>query len=129
MEFLLDSDTCSYLIKGKASVVEAARKHAGRWAISAVTAAELSQWLMTVDSPGREASISRFLAQVQIVDLSRPVALEAGVLSARLVKEGQRLDRSDVLIAATALNEDVALVTNNTKHFARIAGLRLVNWA
>jgi predicted nucleic acid-binding protein len=34
----------------------------------------------------------------------------------------------DVFIAATALEEDVTLVTGNVKHFERIPGLKIENW-
>ncbi len=34
----------------------------------------------------------------------------------------------DLLIASTALAENLILVTNNTRHYARIPGIRLENW-
>jgi tRNA(fMet)-specific endonuclease VapC len=34
----------------------------------------------------------------------------------------------DLLIAAHALALDAAVVTNNVAHFARVPGLRTVNW-
>jgi len=34
----------------------------------------------------------------------------------------------DLAIAACALAHNLTLVTNNTDHFGRIAGLKLVNW-
>lgn len=34
----------------------------------------------------------------------------------------------DTLIAATALEEDLILVTGNTDHFSRIPGLKIENW-
>jgi tRNA(fMet)-specific endonuclease VapC len=34
----------------------------------------------------------------------------------------------DLLIAAVALNHDLTVVSNNTKDFAHIPGLRLVDW-
>jgi hypothetical protein len=36
--------------------------------------------------------------------------------------------RSDLIIAATALEHDRALVTGNTPHFSWISGLSLANW-
>ncbi|MCF0172267.1 MAG: PIN domain-containing protein [Bacteroidales bacterium] len=47
---------------------------------------------------------------------------------ARLRREGNMIDDSDLLIAATAMSSDCILVTENTKHFDRINGLRLENW-
>jgi len=34
----------------------------------------------------------------------------------------------DLIIGATALHEDLILVTDNVKHFSRIPGLRIENW-
>ncbi len=39
-----------------------------------------------------------------------------------------RLDDFDLLIGATALEAGMKLVTNNTRHLARIPGLDLEDW-
>jgi tRNA(fMet)-specific endonuclease VapC len=38
------------------------------------------------------------------------------------------IGKFDVLIAAHAMAVDATLVTNNVKHFACVAGLRVENW-
>lgn len=60
--------------------------------------------------------------------VSVSVADGAASLAAELERQGKRLDTHDCLIAATALEKDLTLVTRNTKHFQRICGLRLENW-
>jgi predicted nucleic acid-binding protein len=42
-----------------------------------------------------------------------------------LRRVGRRLEDTDLLIAATALEHDLMLVTRNVNHFARVPGLRL----
>lgn len=50
-------------------------------------------------------------------------------LRATLEKQGgTRLDSLDLLIAATALEHNLILVTGNVKHFSRIPDLRMENW-
>lgn len=49
-------------------------------------------------------------------------------LRATLEKQGIRLDSFDLLIAATALEHNLILVTGNIKHFSRIPDLKLENW-
>jgi tRNA(fMet)-specific endonuclease VapC len=49
-------------------------------------------------------------------------------LKAALDRKGERIEDFDLLIAATALNLNYVLVTNNTKHYKRIEGLQLENW-
>lgn len=42
--------------------------------------------------------------------------------------KGLKLDTIDLLIGSTALLHDVTIVTHNTKHFARIPGLKIEDW-
>jgi tRNA(fMet)-specific endonuclease VapC len=46
-----------------------------------------------------------------------------------LRQKGQPIGHMDLLIASQALAEDAVLVTNNTREFERIEGLKLENWA
>jgi predicted nucleic acid-binding protein len=51
-----------------------------------------------------------------------------GEIRCRLEKQGFRIGDMDMFIAATALEEEVTLVTGNVKHFERIPGLKIENW-
>lgn len=63
---------------------------------------------------------SRLLAPFREVDVDRAIAETAG----RIAREsGTRL--SDALIAATALERGLSVVTRNRKHFEPIRGIRL----
>ncbi len=46
-----------------------------------------------------------------------------------LKSAGTPIGANDLWIACHALAEDAILVTNNTREFERVAGLRLENWA
>ena len=46
----------------------------------------------------------------------------------RLESLGKPIGAMDLLIAAHALSLGAALVTNNTKEFERVEGLKLENW-
>ena len=52
-----------------------------------------------------------------------------GSLKVELERGGQRLEDFDLMIAAAALSLNLRLVTNNTRHFNRIPGLSIDNWA
>jgi tRNA(fMet)-specific endonuclease VapC len=45
-----------------------------------------------------------------------------------LAGQGTPIGEFDTLIAAHALAARLTLVTNNTKHFARVTGLKTQNW-
>jgi tRNA(fMet)-specific endonuclease VapC len=42
---------------------------------------------------------------------------------------GTMLDDFDLIIASTALACNLTLISNNERHFGRIEGLKLENWA
>ena len=66
---------------------------------------------------------------VEIIPIGRESAEVFAMLKAGLEKSGTPLDDFDLILAACALANDFVLVTNNMKHFERIEGLRLSNWA
>ncbi|MHB8874143.1 MAG: type II toxin-antitoxin system VapC family toxin [Myxococcaceae bacterium] len=51
-----------------------------------------------------------------------------GLLRAQLEREGKLPGPNDLMIAATALANDLAIVTRNTREFQRVPGLRLEEW-
>lgn len=55
-------------------------------------------------------------------------ALESARIRIDLEARGMTIGPMDLLIAGTALSRGAILVTNNTKEFSRIKGLRLADW-
>ena len=53
---------------------------------------------------------------------------KAAQIYAALRATGQLIEDADMLTAAIALTNDLALVTNNTSHFSRITDLHLEDW-
>lgn len=54
--------------------------------------------------------------------------MRAADIYADLRRRGALIGDADILIASTALEHGLELVTNNTKHFANVSGLMLKNW-
>jgi tRNA(fMet)-specific endonuclease VapC len=46
-----------------------------------------------------------------------------------LRKTGQSIGHNDILIAGTAIINDMTLISNNTNHFARVQNLDIENWS
>jgi tRNA(fMet)-specific endonuclease VapC len=65
----------------------------------------------------------------EIISVNSECAEIFGMLKASLKKSGTLLDDFDLIIASCAMTNNLTLVTNNTKHFSRIDGLKLTNWA
>lgn len=68
------------------------------------------------------------LSKVTVLGVSEKEAVIAGDILALLERRGEPLSLPDVLIAATALEAGVTLVTANVRHFERIPHLRVENW-
>ena len=64
---------------------------------------------------------------VEIV-IDDAVVVRAASLYGDLHRRGELIGDADILIAATCLEHQCELVTNNASHFARIEGLVLQNW-
>jgi tRNA(fMet)-specific endonuclease VapC len=64
---------------------------------------------------------------VKIIPIFHSLDLYA-IEKARLRKEGSPIDDFDILIGATAVTHNLTMVTNNTDHFKRIAGIVLEDW-
>jgi tRNA(fMet)-specific endonuclease VapC len=58
-----------------------------------------------------------------------PHSYTYGRIKETLRAKGQIIGENDLWIAAHALAEDYILVTNNTREFKRIKGLKIENWA
>ena len=68
------------------------------------------------------------LPSVNILGFDTKSAYVCGRLRAGLEKEGTPLALADLEIAAITIANELTLVSGNTRHFARIEGLKLENW-
>lgn len=131
MRFLLDTDTCIYLIKKKPpSVIEKLRAcQAGDVGISAVTVAELRYGASKSQRiQQNHEALDLFLAPFEVVTFDETAAAAYGGIRAQLEKAGQPIGPLDMLIAAHAKGMNVALVTNNVGEFKRVKGLKVETW-
>ncbi len=97
--------------------------------VSAITYAELELGILRSSNPlrNRQALIAT-LAGVEIVDFDTKAAVEFARIKDALMRCGTVIEDMDMLIGAHAVALGCTLVTNNTKHFARIEGLNLEDW-
>lgn len=68
------------------------------------------------------------LAHIQILPLGSKEAERAGELLASLERRGEVIGIEDILIGATALENDFTIVTRNLRHFSRLDGLVVESW-
>jgi tRNA(fMet)-specific endonuclease VapC len=65
---------------------------------------------------------------VAILPFDDAAAEHYGSLRAELELTGRRPDEPDLRIASIALANDLAVVSGNVRHFARVPHLRVENW-
>lgn len=72
-----------------------------------------------------QAALDEFILPLEVAGFDEAAADYYGTLRAILEKQGTSIGLLDIMIGAHALSMNVALVTNNTREFSRIAGLQL----
>jgi predicted nucleic acid-binding protein len=72
-----------------------------------------------------EEGFRRFLETVNVYSVTISTMHRFARIRHDLRRVGRRLEDTDLLIAATALEHDLTLVTRNVNHFVRVPGLRL----
>jgi tRNA(fMet)-specific endonuclease VapC len=101
-----------------------------RLALSSVALFELRYGVANSQRVERNARALDALigAAITIVDFDAEDAAEAGALRADLRRRGAEIGPYDLLIAAQARRRGDALITGNTGEFARVPGLKLIDW-
>lgn len=125
--YLLDTDTCIALLKKNPNVIKHLREvGVHNCKISDITLAEL---FFGAYKSGKKkhfdevCEISLFFESYTIHYLSK-----YGEIRWELEQKGMKIGDMDLFIAATALEEDLIVVTGNGQHFNRIQGLKTENW-
>ena len=97
--------------------------------VSAVTLAELEFGACKSSRPEQNRlALLTFLSRIPVVPFDADAAREYGDIRAGLTKKGTVIGANDLLIAAHARSLNLTLVTNNTREFERVEGLRVENW-
>ena len=69
-----------------------------------------------------------FLSPFRQIELTSRACRIGSRIRRALRQRGELIGDFDILIAATAMNEDATLVTDNARHFQRVDGLRIENY-
>jgi tRNA(fMet)-specific endonuclease VapC len=96
-------------------------------ALSIISLAELYEGVYYARDPNQsEAVLQRFLTpSLSVLGIDEETCKIFGRERGRLRAAGLTIGDFDLLIAATALQYDLTLLTNNRRHFERVEGLRI----
>jgi len=132
IRYMLDTDACIALIKNRpeAMRVRLTRLSPQEVGMSGIVAAEL--WFGVAHSQKKkqnEAALKGFMDYVTLLDWPSEASPLYGKIREGLQKQGRPIGAMDLLIGVHALFLDAVLVTNNTREFERVPGLKIENWA
>ncbi len=129
--FYLDSNICIYYLNGRYRSIqnhlEGLRSDQIR--IPAIVKAELLT--VAYKSLRRERNmmlLNSFLKTFRIEPFEDRMTFSYADIRCDLEKAGMRIGPNDLIIASTVLYNNGILVTNNTREFERVKGLRLEDW-
>ena len=131
MKYLLDTNTCIYIINRKPpSAVDRIRsKQPEDIAVSTVTIAELEYGVYRSQKIDQNRiALLEFLVPLTILDFDQGAAAVYGSIRSSLEARGTPIGPMDLLIAAQAMSHGLILVTHNEKEFSRVDGLGIENW-
>ena len=128
-KIFVDSSYVIDYLRGKEYTKELVEKIKGKQleaCISVVTLFELYIGaLLSINQKNKVEDIATLLSWFQIVDIDKEVMLLAAKIHVDLRKSGITIGIQDILIAASSISMNMALLTNNKKHFEKIRGLHL----
>ena len=130
MAYLIDTDIIIFALRGDKTVLAKFEENKNiPISISMITYAEL------VFGAKRSQNERTNMLKVNRIREIYPVEeLNIGIMElfadikANMYSKAMRIEDMDLFIAATAIYNDLTLVTNNTKHFENVPVLKLENW-
>lgn len=129
MKYILDTDICIFALKQRMGVLKRLlRESPDDIAVSAMTEAELYFGALKSSQPERaNTQVAAFLEPLAILPFDSDAARKHAEI--RYALRGRPIGERDMVTAAIAAASGLALVTHNTREFARIEGLVLEDWA
>lgn len=131
--YMLDTDAASYVIKGPTDEIRPRleRTSSERLCISVLSQAELLYSLQRLAPEHRlDLLVRRFLAGIRVLPWPADAADHDASIRHALTMSGRLIGEFDMLSAAHSIAAGAVPVTNNRRHFGRIAApLALQAWA
>jgi len=134
MKYLLDTNIVSYFLRDASPALSERILDStpDTLAISIISAGELRYGLSKLPTSKRATELAHrlnaLLTAIPVLPLPADAAPHYGNTRAQLEAAGTPIGGNDLWIAAHALAQNMTLVTNNTREFERVQGLKLENW-
>jgi hypothetical protein len=132
MKFLVDANVLSEVTRPEpfAKVVEWLRKHERDLAVTPIVLGEIEYGIGLTISPRKRKELEHWFAEgmkrLRVIDLDSGTASAWAALLVRLKKKGRAMPVKDSLIAASAIQHQLTIVTRNVSDFQN-TGVSLIN--
>ena len=129
--YMLDTDTCSYIMKrSNQTVVPRLRAvPVTDVCMSVITKSELLYGVEVSPRRAQDATaLHAFLPHVAVLDFPDDAATHYAQIRADLKKRGQMIGGNDLIIAAHARSLGATAITGNMREFKRVPLLAAENW-
>jgi tRNA(fMet)-specific endonuclease VapC len=131
MGYLLDTNIVSASLKQNLElnlIIAEKRRQGNTIAISGITYFEIQRGLLKTNASKKIALFQIFCQDYPILFLNDlKIFQKAAEIHADLTKRGQIIQDADILIAATAITNDLTLVSHDSD-LTRVKDLQLENW-
>ena len=127
MKFLIDTDWIIHYLNGKQNSIEKLNGlRPDGLALSMISFCEIYEGIFgSREAQRHETGFKEFLTGLTVVELTEDVCKKFGELRNELRRKGELIADFDLLIASTALVNNLVLLTENVKHYQRIKGLQM----
>jgi len=130
LKYMLDTDISIYVIKNRPAIArQRFRQHQGQLCVCTITVMELMYGAEKSTQPERNLrDIEGFIGRLEVLDYDGNAAFHSAQIRAELEKSGTPIGAYDQMIAGHARAYGLIVVTNNTREFQRVPGIRVENW-
>ena len=131
MNYTLDTNIMSYLLKGNKDLLSKLKKKIEEehtFIMNLITYYEVCRGLLAINNIDKLEKFKEICNLFETGEITINTVYRAAIIYSELKREGKLIDDADIFIASICMEDNLILVTNNEKHFQRIKGLKIENW-
>jgi tRNA(fMet)-specific endonuclease VapC len=128
---LIDTDILSFFFRNHHQITSNFSLYLEQYEkinFSIITFYEIVSGLKHRDAHKQMKSFLDFSSENRVLPITEHSVKISAEIYADLRKQGKPVDDIDLLIAGTAISNNMVLITHNRSHFERISRLEIIDW-